>query len=96
MSCLRVKRYVPVYEEPVDTCRVLDSLGNVVETSISDPNDGLNVEDFSIKSLIDAGAADLLANRVSLSRSLTSVADDVQQIDANLGDFDVNQPIENN
>lgn len=84
----RVKCYKPYTpKETVTKITVLKD-GRLVEITEKDESQGLSYEDFSVSSLLKAGAVDLLKNRVKLSGSVMDVADDVALVDSRLDGID--------
>ena len=84
----RVKCYEPYTpKETVTKITVLKD-GRLVEITEKDESQGLSYEDFSVSSLLKAGAVDLLKNRVKLSGSVMDVADDVALVDSRLDGID--------
>lgn len=79
------KPYTP--KETVTKITVLKD-GRLVEITEKDETQGLSYEDFSVSSLLKAGAVDLLKNRVKLSGSVMDVADDVAVVDSRLDGID--------
>ena len=90
----RVKCYKPY--TPKDTVTKITVLkdGRLVEITEKDETLGLSYEDFSVSSLLKAGAVDLLKNRIKLSGSVMDVADDVALVDSRLDGID--EILENN
>ena len=90
----RVKSYEAYTpKETVTKITVLKD-GRLVEITEKDESQGLSYEDFSVSSLLKAGAVDLLKNRVKLSGSVMDVADDVALVDSRLDGID--EILENN
>lgn len=90
----RVKCYKPYTpKETVTKITVLKD-GRLVEITEKDETLGLSYEDFSVSSLLKAGAVDLLKNRIKLSGSVMDVADDVALVDSRLDGID--EILENN
>lgn len=84
----RVKCYEPYTPKDKVTKITIVKDGRLVEITEKDETQGLSYEDFSVSSLLKAGAVDLLKNRVKLSGSVMDVADDVALVDSRLDGID--------
>lgn len=84
----RVKSYEPYTPKDTVTKITVVKDGRLVEIVEKDESQGLSYEDFSVSSLLKAGAVDLLKNRVKLSGSVMDVADDVALVDSRLDGID--------